>query len=139
MVTNLGEEEVRSDLARATSMIDGVPDAEVHPSRPGAWILRLGSSELWALYQPDTDATIELVRPLQDLGYAGSILPDEAARHLRAMADASHVRLTRRAHPDASGRIALAAVATLYLEDLDPPELHTTVRELAAYQSTPHS
>ena len=51
------------------------------------------------------------------------------------MSKAAHIRLTRRAHPDASGRMALAAVATLYLQDLDLAEFRTTAEEIEAIES----
>lgn len=109
--------------------------------RPGAWKAAREDVEIWALYLADAgsaeradgdmaEPALEMVRALDDLGYAGTVRPVEAAAHLRRMAEARHVRMTRRAHPDASGRIATAAVATLYLQDLQVAELVAAVEEI---------
>ena len=145
MVTLVDREDGES-RAKGDSMLRELYSDRLRSPRPGCWAVELEQGSLWILYLPDAgpsrredgeppEPAFELVRTLEDLGYAGAVAPDVAVRHLRAMSERAHLRLARRAHPDASGRMALAAVATLYLEDLDLPELEATAGELA--QSLP--
>jgi hypothetical protein len=138
--------ETNSELAsenKAFSTLHKLFGTDVQSVSPRAWKIDDAESAIWVVYLPDAgpqrreedeppEPALELIRPLEDLGYAGSVCPEDAARHLRAMAEADHLRLTRRAHPDASGRITLAAVATLYLQDLDLAELRATAEAIRA-------
>lgn len=141
MVTETNSEPTPE--AKAAAILHDLFGADAASVRPGAWKLGDTESVLWAVYLPDAgperkeegeppEPAIELIRPLEDLGFAGGVRPEDAARHLRAMSKAAHLRLTRRAHPDASGRIALAAVATLYLQDLDLAEFRAIAEEIGA-------
>lgn len=139
MVTETNSEDGLD--AKAESMLCELFKADMTCVRPGVWKLSDGESALWAVYLTDAGPTrkeegelpepaLELIRPLEDLGFAGILRAENAANRLRAMADFVYLRLTQRAHPDASGRMTLAAVATLYLEGLDLPELETTADEI---------
>lgn len=132
--------------AKAESMLHELFGVDATSVRPGAWKLGEAKSALWIVYLSDAgpqrreegeppEPALELIRPLEDLGFAGAVRPEDAARHLRTMSKAAHLRLTRRAHPDTSGRMTLAAVATLYLQDLDLAELRATAEEIEAIEA----
>ncbi len=142
-MVNPNNEDERS-RARAEAMLRELDSNDIDRPRPGCWRVRGG--EIWVLYLSDAgpgnrevgqppEPALELIRPFEDLGFSGEVTPDTAAHYLRAMSETTHLRFARRAHPDASGRLALVAVATLYLEDLDLHELEATTAELAGWDA----
>ena len=77
------------------------------------------------------ERALELIRLLTDLGYAGTLSVSTAREALLRMGAARHIRLARRAHPEGQ-TLALVAASTVFLEDLDTPELEAALRELDA-------
>ena len=144
MVTETNSEAVLD--AKAESMLRELFGADLTCLEAGVWKVGDGESALWAVYLPDAgpmrkeegelpEPALELIRPLEEVGSSGSVRPEDAARHLRAMSKFLYLRLAQRVHPDASGRLIFAAVATLYLDGLDLPELKTTADEILGIEA----
>lgn len=120
---------------------------EVHATSGSTWSGGVPGSACWFVLLSDAgpercedgeppEQALEVIKPLADLGYSGTLNPDRAAGYLRAMATLKHARFARRSHPDGSGRIAIAAIVTLYLAELDDEELVAAVEELATVDAT---
>ena len=110
--------------------------AEVSRNRSGwSWPLEDGivfaRIELPISDDPElAEPTLELMRPLRDLGHSGTLVPSEALALLERGAALLHARYCIGPHPDNSRRQALLLQTTLYLGDLQREEFESAVSEL---------
>jgi hypothetical protein len=76
------------------------------------------------------ERTLEIVRPLLDLGFNGHLPPDRALAVLQSAGHYKQVRIAVDVHPHSRRRQSLLAIVTLHLEDLDPQELRGAIAEI---------
>lgn len=86
--------------------------------------------EVPAATEDDPEPTLEITRPLRDLGYDGALPPHEAISALADGATRLHARICIGPDPAGSRRLSLLLQGTLYLADLQREELDALVGEL---------
>jgi len=123
------EQEIEQQVTKALVAVTGV---EVVRDRWGwSWLAKTG--KMYAVidtHEGKADASLEVIRPLHSLGFSGGLEASNAFEMLLEARQLRHSRVAVGPHPDGSRHQALLLQGTLYLADLDAPELRELLTEI---------
>jgi len=123
-------QEIEQQVSQALGTVTGVE--VVHDRWGWSWLHKTG--RMYAVIDTHAglaDASLELIRPLRSLGFSGGLEASNALEVLLGSSQLLHARVAVGPHPDGSRHQALLLQGTLYLADLDEPELCEMVAEMA--------